>query len=209
MSLDIGFGLFPTPRVPVFADPRTDNIQSRATLALAPGTVNLPSLAFNSPVILRNGQGFYQVDTSTVGYALGGTAALGLNNSGFLLPAAGKYQWSSTSSLTAAVDVSLSRVGAGQLGSDSDLRVTVAGKGLYIKQGSNARAGAGSVLVGGTVTVSNTSVAAGDIVVPVVTIPGGVQGILGFSISAGVSFTVTSSSAADTSTFSWVLVGSA
>lgn len=207
MSLDIGFGLFATPRIPVFADPRTDNIQSRATLALGAGTINFPSIVFNAPIIARNGQGFYQVDTSTVGYTLGGTAALGFNNSGFLLPAAGKCQWSSSSSLTAAVDVSLSRVAAAQLGCDSDLILSVVGKGLYIKEGSNATSG--TLTLNGTteVTVSTTKVTANSRIHLTVQAPGGTPAwACGVSSRiAGTSFGV-KGIALDTSTVAWLIM---
>jgi hypothetical protein len=90
-----------------------------------------------------------------------------------------------------------------------DASISTAGKTLKIKQGSNACAGTGAVLVGGTVTVNTTAVATGDIILLNCTAAGGSQGFVRTSISNGVSFTITSSSALDTSTYSWVIVKAA
>lgn len=90
-----------------------------------------------------------------------------------------------------------------------NLIVNTAGKTLKIKQGSNACAGTGAVLVAGTVTVNTTAVATGDIIQLSCTAAGGTQGIVRTSISNGVSFTITSSNGADTSTYSWVIIKAA
>lgn len=87
--------------------------------------------------------------------------------------------------------------------------INTAGKTLKIKQGSNACAGTGAVLVGGTVTVNTTAVATGDIILLNCTAAGGTQGIITTSISNGTSFTLTSSSGTDTSTYSWVIIKAA
>lgn len=87
-----------------------------------------------------------------------------------------------------------------------DIAAMTAGKTLRIKQGTNACAGTGAVLVAGTVTVNTTAVATGDIVVLVRTATGGTQGHLSYTIVNGTSFTVTSSSALDTSTLSWFII---
>lgn len=65
-----------------------------------------------------------------------------------------------------------------------------------------------ATLVGGTVTVSTTVVAAGTRIFVSANTPGGVSGILSApiaSIVAGTSFVINSSSAADTSTVNWSL----
>jgi hypothetical protein len=88
-----------------------------------------------------------------------------------------------------------------------ELSVSTAGKGFSVKGGPNARIGIGATLVGGSVTVNTTAVATGDVILLSCTAAGGVQGFLRISaIVNAVSFTVTSSSALDTSTFSWVIV---
>lgn len=90
-----------------------------------------------------------------------------------------------------------------------NLIVNTVGKTLKIKQGSNACAGTGAVLSGGTVTVNTTAVATGDIILLNCTAAGGTQGIVRTSISNGTSFTITSSSGSDTSTYSWVIIKAA
>lgn len=91
-----------------------------------------------------------------------------------------------------------------------NLTIDTLGKTLKIKQGSNACAGTGAILVGGTVTVSTTAVATGDIVLLSCTAAGGTQGVPRISaISNGTSFTITSSNGADTSTYSWVIIKAA
>jgi hypothetical protein len=79
------------------------------------------------------------------------------------------------------------------------------GKGLVIAEGANARAGV-ATLVGGTVTVPNTSVTANTHIVLTRQTAGGTLGHLSCTKTAGASFTVDSSSATETSTVFWMLV---
>jgi len=87
-----------------------------------------------------------------------------------------------------------------------DLILETAGRGLKIKEGSNARMGQ-STLVGGTVTVSNTSVTANSRIFLTCAVTGGTQGILSVgTITASTSFVINSSNGADTSTVNWIIV---
>jgi hypothetical protein len=87
-----------------------------------------------------------------------------------------------------------------------DYVITVAGKGVQIKEGSNARMGA-SAMTGGTVTVSNTSVTSNTRIFLTSNTDGGTPGWVRVSArSAGTSFTITSSSGTDTSTVAWLLI---
>lgn len=87
-----------------------------------------------------------------------------------------------------------------------DIAISTVGSGLYIKEGANATMGR-SVLVGGTVTVSTTKVTAASEIFLTTNVPGGVVGFIYVSArNAGVDFTITSLSALDTSTVSWVIV---
>lgn len=70
--------------------------------------------------------------------------------------------------------------------------------------GANARAGS-STLVGGTVTVNNTSVSASTKVFVTRSAVGGTPGFLSYTVNPGVSFTINSSSALDTSSVDWFL----
>jgi hypothetical protein len=77
--------------------------------------------------------------------------------------------------------------------------------GLYVKEGSNALMGT-ATLVAGTVTVSNTSVAANSRIFLCSNADGGTPGFLRVSARvAGTSFTITSSSATDTSTVAYII----
>jgi hypothetical protein len=86
-----------------------------------------------------------------------------------------------------------------------DLALEVAGNGLYIKEGSNATMGTGT-LVAGTVTINTTKVTANSRIFITRSTAGGTLGELSYTISAGVSFTVTSISALETSTFNWIII---
>lgn len=80
------------------------------------------------------------------------------------------------------------------------------GNGIQIKEGTNRRMGV-VTLVGGTATVSNTSVTASTRIFLTVQSPGGTLGAVYVSSRvAGTSFTITSLSAIDTSTIAWQLI---
>lgn len=85
--------------------------------------------------------------------------------------------------------------------------IMTAGNTLRVKQGTNACCGTGAVMVAGAVTVNTTAVATGDLVITTRTASAGTLG-LGeptVTIVNGTSFTLTSSSALDTSTYSWII----
>jgi hypothetical protein len=64
-----------------------------------------------------------------------------------------------------------------------------------------------ATLVGGTATVSNSSVASVSVIFLSCLVIGGIQGILSAgTITAGTSFVINSTSDADTSTISWGFV---
>jgi hypothetical protein len=107
---------------------------------------------------------------------------------------------------TAARDTRWQRLSAARWGSDSDVAITVAGKGLMVKEGSNAKSGV-VTLSGGTATVANTSVTATSRIQLTSQADGGTPGWLRVSArTAGTSFTITSSSASDTSTVAYFIV---
>jgi hypothetical protein len=87
---------------------------------------------------------------------------------------------------------------------DGDAVIDVAGKGLKIKEGSNARMGT-ATLVAGTVTVNNTSVTANTRIF--LTEEGTIAAVVRVSARVvGTSFTIMSSSGTDTSKVHWMLV---
>lgn len=88
-----------------------------------------------------------------------------------------------------------------------DVKLAVAGNGLYVKEGSNATMGT-ATLVGGTLVVSTNKVTATSRIF--LQSEGGTITNLGTlyvsARTAGTSFTVTSSNVLDTQTFVWIIV---
>lgn len=81
----------------------------------------------------------------------------------------------------------------------------VIGNGIKFKEGTNAVMGT-ATLVGGTVTVSNTTVTASSrIFIQRVASGGTIGTALTYTISAGTSFTINSDNVLDTSTVNWVM----
>lgn len=95
--------------------------------------------------------------------------------------------------------------------SSGNLIINTVGKTLEIKQGTNACAGTGAVMVAGAVTVTTNAVATGDIILTCRTATGGTPGLSSpvVTIVNATSFTLTSSNALDTSTYSWVIIKAA
>lgn len=115
----------------------------------------------------------------------------------------GKLEWGNG---TLAVDTNLYRSAADILATDDDLAIVTAGKGLRVKEGSNAKAGV-ATLVAGTVTVATTAVTATSRIQLTGNSDGGTPGWLRVSTrTASTSFVITSSSGTDTSTVAWFIV---
>lgn len=86
-----------------------------------------------------------------------------------------------------------------------NIRVDLAGKGLRVKEGSNAKQGV-STLVAGTVTVANTSVTANSRIFLTVQSLGTVAVATPIAVTArtaATSFTITSAGVTDTSVVAW------
>lgn len=84
-----------------------------------------------------------------------------------------------------------------------DLDVNNPGRGVRVAEGANAKQGT-ATLVAGSVVVANTSVTANSRIFLTSQADGGAPGFLRVSARvAGTSFTVTSSSGTDTSTFAY------
>ena len=98
---------------------------------------------------------------------------------------------------------STTRAEGARIDPDGNLLIQQAGKGLRVKEGSNAKQGT-ATLTAGAVTVSNTSVTANSRIFVTSQSDGGTPGWLRVSArSAGTSFTITSSSGSDTSTVAY------
>lgn len=92
----------------------------------------------------------------------------------------------------------------GSINTNGNIKMNIAGEGIYVKEGTNARMGL-ATLVGGTVTVANTGVTANTRIFYSIQTLGGTQGFLRTTRTAGTSFTITSSSSLETSTVAWIL----
>lgn len=108
---------------------------------------------------------------------------------------------------TGATTLNQAALFTGDVGHTSgNIIINTAGNGIQIKSGSNARIGTGT-LSGGTLAVANTSVTANTLVFLTDTSTSVTNvGSLTVVTSAGVGFTVTSTSVLDTSTFNYLLV---
>lgn len=91
----------------------------------------------------------------------------------------------------------------GAIYANAGVDVDVAGQGLAVREGTNAKQGI-ATLAGGTVTVANTSVTANSRIMLTTQAPGGTVGAVYISArTPGTSFTITSTSSADTSTVAY------
>lgn len=92
--------------------------------------------------------------------------------------------------------------------STGNVLISTLGKGLQVKTGTNSKINT-AVLVGGTVTVSNTSVTANSRIFVTSQTDGGTPGWLRISAKTNAtSFVITSSSVLDTSTVAWCIIES-
>lgn len=111
---------------------------------------------------------------------------------------------------TARLDIA-NALNGDQTATGGNFIAATAGKGMRIKEGSNARSGQ-SVLVAGTVTVANTSITANSRVQLTRAIGGGTRGLLEVgTVVNGTSFVInsvdsTGTPVADTSTINWLIV---
>jgi hypothetical protein len=126
-------------------------------------------------------------------------------SSRLILSAAGALSLGSGS---AGTDTTWGRLGPAQIGSpDSDLVAGLAGKGLRVKEGGNAKMG--TLTLNGTnpVPVATTAVTAASRIFLTVQAPGGTASGVAYVAgrTAGASFTV-KGQAGDTSTVAWLIV---
>ncbi len=115
---------------------------------------------------------------------------------------------------TVALDTLLVNIGLRASGGvalfDTDVKVGVVGKGIYIKEGTNARQGV-VTLVAGTATVATTAVGANSRIWLTPQTLGTILRPAGLGVTAvvnGTSFTITSSDITDTSTVAWMITES-
>lgn len=142
----------------------------------------------------------------------------GATNGTYIMSATGQKMgfWGTTPIVqpanTVAIDTLLTNTGlrasGGVANFDTDIKASVVGKGLYVKEGSNATMGI-ATLVGGTVVVATTKVTANSRIFLTAQALGTITVGQGLGVSArtaGTSFTILSSSAIDTSTVAWIII---
>ena len=116
-----------------------------------------------------------------------------------------------TTASTSTTSGALVVAGGAGIGGDGffggDVVASVAGKGLKIKEGANARMGTATLNGTTAVTIPTTVVTANSRIFLTVQAPGGTVGMSYVSArSAGVSFDIKSTDADDTSTVAWLIV---
>lgn len=112
---------------------------------------------------------------------------------------------SSGGNLLVGVGSDVGLTGAGNIKAIGDLVLNTVGRGVNIKEGTNARMGL-ATLVGGAVVVSTTKVTADSRIMLTGQNSSGTAGELTVSArTAGTSFTITSSSGTDTRDIAWVI----
>jgi len=170
-----------------------------------------PIISPPTGVTITNGTGLY-IDSGTQGGVGTVTNGYGLY---VLTSASGTNKYcaffqGNTGIGTASPGTRLDVSGGDIRVSSGNMIINSAGKTLEIKQGSNACAGTGAVMVAGAVTVSTTAAATGDIILLTKTAAGGTSGagMPVITISNAVSFTITGT-ATDTSTWSWIIIKAA
>jgi hypothetical protein len=117
----------------------------------------------------------------------------------------GDMSWGSG---TAAQDAVLGRTAAGILAmTTGSFAIATAGKGFQVKEGTNAKMGTGTANGTTAVTIATTAVTATSRIYLTCQAAAGTPGALYVSTrTAGTSFAVKSTNAADTSTFAWLII---
>lgn len=149
--------------------------------------------------------------------------ASGTNTQSYVDMNTGNYVFNQTTGAVLWPDVRMRESGVGEVqvadASNADanfkvkkitasdnLVIATAGKGLQVKEGSNAKMGT-ATLSGGGATVATTAVTASSRIFLTNQSAGGTPGFLRVgTVTAGTSFTITSSSGSDTSTVAWFIV---
>ncbi|RKR83181.1 hypothetical protein BDD43_3383 [Mucilaginibacter gracilis] len=149
------------------------------------------------PVTLGTNNGASVTNTASVYIEGAGTG--GTNNYALYSKAGANYFGgnslfgTATDNLTDKVQVS------------GNLNLITAGNKIKIATGTNASIGT-ATLVSGTVTINTTAAATSSIILLTRATAGGTTGTLSYTIVNGTSFTINSSSSADTSTIAYVII---
>jgi len=161
----------------------TNRIVTTLKFQAGDGAANSPTYSFSNSTAM----GLFRAANNVIGFTTASTEAMRIDAS--------------------------QRVGIGGTPTAEKLEVTgniamvVAGDGLKIKEGSNARMGVATLGAGGTIVVNNTSITANTRIFLTTQTAGGTVGSPYVSAtSVGTSFTISSTNAADTSTVAYLLI---
>jgi hypothetical protein len=191
------------------------------------GTITTGTWTGTTIAEINGGTGFSSYAVGDILYASSTTALskLVVGTAGQVLTLAGGVPtWATAPTQVAGANTELQFNSSGVFGASANLTwdgtslaasnfttpgnvtISVAGKGLFIKEGSNAKMGQ-SVLAAGTVTVSTTAVTASSRIWLTVATSGGTQGHLSVgTITAGVDFVINSTSGSETSIVNWLII---
>lgn len=138
---------------------------------------------------------------NSITFTTAGASAGGIGSAGWELADNFILQWHNDNAGDIGINATTKRPRNLYLGTDA-----IIGNGIQIKSKSNGRIGT-ATLVGGTVTVSNTSVTASTVIMLTIQTPGGTLGsVYVASRVNGTSFTINSTSVIDTSVVGYVLI---
>ncbi|MFE7237177.1 hypothetical protein [Streptomyces sp. NPDC057580] len=170
-----------------------------------------PVTSTTRPSAPFSGKAIFETDTSYRSYFSNGTApASGSwveipNSSGTF---GSTLKLAAAAQLTIGADVNVYRQAANVLATDDDFAIAVVGKGLRVKEGTNAKMGTATLNGTTAVVVSTTAVTANSRIQLTIQTPNaGTAGSAYVSArTAGTSFSIKSTNAADVSTVAWMLV---
>lgn len=204
----------------LYLDPYSNFVQEKGGIYTSDGTydevqspgTNGTVLVYDStqangfhaaPAVIVSAPFTYTTATRTL------TIATATNSVPGVLSAADHTTYSGYSATIALKAPLASPVFTGDVNSSTgNILISTIGKGLQVKTGINSKLGT-AVLVLGTVTVANASITANSRIFLTSQVDGGVVGSLRVSAkNVGISFTITSSSALDTSTVAWNIIES-
>jgi hypothetical protein len=207
----------PTPRLQLrrplndgseLVNVQTDLNQNADKLDLAAGFQAVTSTT--RPSTPFSGKAIFETDTSNRSYFSNGSApASGSwveipNSSGTF---GSTLKLAAAAQLTIGADANLYRQAANILATDDDFAIAVAGKGLRVKEGTNAKMGTATLNGTTNVVVSTTAVTANSRIFLTTQASSATYGApVAVTRVAGTSFTIKSTTAADTSTVAWMLV---
>ena len=142
--------------------------------------------------------------STTITAGTGITSTLGniVASAGNIVATLGSVSAGTTVTAGTSITATLGNITA----TDGNVVINGAGRFLSVHGGAVTDFAGSAVLVGGTVSVANTNIAANDLILLSRSTTGGTEGTLSYVISAGASFTITSSSGTDTSTIAYVIV---